>query len=240
LVEGDDFAIIRQIARLLPLPGLGSGEIAPMPLHGFPTVERFRSICEGIREALGPDAYIAACFDRDYRCDEELDSLTAEFAKHANSVCILARHEIENYLLSPSTVDRAIARAWRQRAIKAKTQVSLPPASEIVGSAMEALRGEVVANRGAERFRFSRSTGVSSLSSNRTAMTEVDVRWRDMDERIRLVPGKELLSKINQALQPAGISLSTQSLLNVLTRDEVANDLSTFLRKVEKRITPKG
>ena len=108
LVEGDDFATIHQIARVLHLPGLGSGlEIAATPLQGFPTIERFRAMRRHSR-GLGSDAYIAACFDRDYRCDEEVDSLTAEFGKHANSVAILVRHEIESYLLSAETVSSSL------------------------------------------------------------------------------------------------------------------------------------
>lgn len=240
LVEGDDFTIIRSLARVLQLPGLGSGgEIAPIPLEGFPSVERFRSMCEGIRESLGPEGYIAACFDRDHRCDEEVDWLTTEFAKHADAVCILVRHEIENYLLSPPTIDKALSKAALHRSARGALRSDPPPAMEIVETATDELRGEVVASRGAERGRFFRASGLSAVSANRAAVVEVDGRWRDMEERIRLVPGKELLSGINRLLQPSGISLSPQSLLNVITRDDVAVDLGRFLRKVEKRIAPK-
>ena len=213
LVEGDDFAVLRAIARILGLPGLATGaSIAPMPLDGFPTVERLRAVCEGIRKAIGPKAFLAACFDRDNRCDEELDYLRAEFAKWTDHVHILRQHEIENYLLAPEVVDRAIIRLSRARHL---SRGSVPPATELLLNATDSLRGEVIAARGAGRHRYLRPGGHGSvLTANRDAAAAVAAAWPQLQDRMNLVPGKELLSALNRMLQPHGFTLSTQSLVN--------------------------
>lgn len=235
LVEGDDFAILRSVARTLKLPGLASGtSIAPMPLDGFPTTERLRSICEGIHESLGADVFVAACFDRDHRCDEEVESLQKSFAKYADLVFILGRHELENYLLSPQVVQRALTRLSTAQSGRSRPPLS---ASELLSKATESLRGEVVAGRGAELHRYVRPTGVSVLTANRSANAEVELRWAVLEDRISIVPGKELLSFVNRLLQPEGFALSTQALVNSMTASDVPHDLSSFLKKVEKRIT---
>src|SRR5262249_46112595 len=111
LVEGDDFGIIRSIARNLELPKIANGtSIAPFPLEGFPSLDRLRTVRDVLREALGAGVFIAACFDRDNRCDEEIDEIRQSFRKYVDLLLILRRHEIENYLLSPRNVQRAIDR----------------------------------------------------------------------------------------------------------------------------------
>ena len=170
LVEGDDFAVLRAIARILGLPGLATGaSIAPMPLDGFPTVERLRAVSKA-RKAIGPKAFLAACFDRDNRCDEELDYLRAEFAKWTDHVHILRQHEIENYLLAPEVVDRAIIRLSRARHL---SRGFVPPATELLLNATDSLRGEVIAARGAGRHRYLRPEGMSVLTANRDAAAAV-------------------------------------------------------------------
>ena len=238
LVEGDDFAILRAIARVLTLPGLATGAlIAPMPLAGFPTIERLRSICEGIRESIGPRVFIAACFDRDNRCDDEVDVLLSEFAKWVDRAHILRQHEIENYLLAPDIVERAIDRLSRAHHV---ARSSVPPANDLLMDATDSLRSEVVAARGAERSRYTRPAGVSVLTANRAAAAEVGAAWPQLNDRIGLVPGKELLSALNRMLQPLGFTLSSQSLINSMKPSDIPHELSAFLKAVEARLTTPG
>ena len=234
LVEGDDFTVLRAIARVLGLTGISTGSaLTAIPLDGFPTAERLRSLAQGIREAIGPDVFLAACFDRDNRCDDEVEEFRAQFAKAVDQVHVLRMHEIENYLLAPALIERAIARQSRRNADR-------PPlargATELLMQATERLRDEVVATRGAERARYLRSAGVSILTANREAAAEVTSAWPSLEERMRLVPGKEVLSAINQLLQVDGCSVSVQSLVNSLQPTDVPLDLANFLRKVEARL----
>lgn len=238
LVEGDDFSLVRTLARSLDLSGLSSGAaIAPFPLEGFPTVERVRSIRDAIRQALGPDVFVAAVFDRDYRCDEEVEELRSLFRRHVDIVHILDQHEIENYLLSPATVDRALSRAWKVNHGNAPPP---PGATDLLSRAAERLKPEVIAGRGAERHRFVRSSGTSVLSANRVAIAEVDAAWGSLDGRLGMVPGKELLSEVNRLLQPDGVELSFQALANSVAATDIAGDLSRFLTLVERRLVKAG
>ena len=126
-------AILSAIARAINLPRIATAAtIAPFPLKGFPTSERLRSVCEGIRESMGRRAYIAACFDRDYRCDEELDELRAEFNRHVDKLLILRRHELESYLWSEPLLQRVIDRLAARRATR---RTAIPGAREVLSQA---------------------------------------------------------------------------------------------------------
>jgi hypothetical protein len=238
LVEGDDFTYVRAIARALNLPSIGGGlSMAPFPLEGFPTVERVRSIRDAIRETLGPDVYLAGMFDRDHRCDEEVDELRIAFRRHLDLALVLDRHEIENYFLSPSTVQLAVDRAWNDRGL-----ASVPANAEpLLRDATDELKAECIASRGAERYRFLRSNGVSVVAANRAAAVEVEARWSTLSGRISLVPGKELLSALNRRLQPQGVQLSIQSLGLALAIQHIdESDVAMFMRTVERRFAPTG
>jgi hypothetical protein len=78
------------------------------------------------------------------------------------------------------------------------------------------------------------------LTANRAAAAEVGAAWPQLNDRIGLVPGKELLSALNRMLQPLGFTLSSQSLLNSMKPSDIPHELSAFLKAVEARLTTPG
>ena len=63
----------------------------------------------------------AVVLDRDFRSDEEVDALTSDLSSQFVFARSLARKEIENYVLVPSVLDRAIQKAVRRQARRSKS-----------------------------------------------------------------------------------------------------------------------
>ena len=54
-------------------------------------------------------------FDRDFRCDEEIREVTEMVSHHVRFLHIHSRKEIENFLLHPHAIERAIMRRINDR-----------------------------------------------------------------------------------------------------------------------------
>ena len=116
-VEGDDdFRLLRRFARRLGLQELsvGAGVIA-LPSGGFGSWQRVTTLASGIAEALGASLSIAAIYDRDYFCPEQICEVVAKLSGHLRLAHVHKRKEIENYLLIPVVLDRALRRAVDER-----------------------------------------------------------------------------------------------------------------------------
>lgn len=80
---------------------------AVIPMEGF-NPERAKILKEGIELTLGTSIRCAAILDRDYRSLDECAAVTAETEKFCSVVAIHKCKEIENFMLVPSALERAI------------------------------------------------------------------------------------------------------------------------------------
>lgn len=119
-VENDyDFGVVRQFARRLGLAGLASGhEITSVALGGFSFWERVAAMGWGLEKTLGTSMLLAAVLDRDYRCSEEITEILQKLKKFLSAAFVHERKEIENYLLVPNALLRALEEAIQERRIR--------------------------------------------------------------------------------------------------------------------------
>lgn len=112
-VEGrSDFKILRRFARLLGFAEMANGAgIVPVETGGFTTWEKVAATAWGIERTLGTSLQLAAVFDRDYLSDEEAAVVLAELQQHLRLAHVHARKEVENYLLDPVVLQRALVSA---------------------------------------------------------------------------------------------------------------------------------
>jgi len=145
-VEGDDIKILDRFARRLEIKGLTSNQqFAPFSLGGFPTIERVKALCFAIRQTLGIDCIFAAILDSDYRSEEELLSIKLSLEMDLSLISIQARKELENYLLVPACMDRAISAGIGERARRGgKSIVVQESSTELLKSVTEPLKGDIL------------------------------------------------------------------------------------------------
>jgi hypothetical protein len=237
-VEGDDFKILRAFARRLGLDRLATGyDFAVSPLGGFRRANEIRGICQGMEVALGFKAAFAAVLDRDYRCAQEVADLEAELA-FLRFGRILARKEVENYLLVPVVIDRTLARQRAERIRRSGADVSvLPSARELLIEVTEPLKVEVQGPLVASEVDYGKFSMPKMDRSTLTtmAMRDFETRWSDLDTRLDLVPGKRVMSQLNALTQSRfGVTATPSRLVSDFTREEIPDDMKRLLRALDR------
>lgn len=233
-VEGKDFQIISRFARKLGFTSIGNrSDFAVVPVEGF-NPERIRSLKIGMEMTLGGEIQAAAILDRDYRCSLERTALSKSCQEFCGYVSILNRKEIENFLLVPSAIDRAASIKVADQAARSNKNLKYEESAStfLVGFA-EQRKDYVVAQQISERWRFERqgSRRTSDASINEAALREFNEGWRDIALRLRVIPGKDAISAINQHLQSKyGVSITPTAIVDAMRRDEVPSEMGDMVR----------
>lgn len=227
-VEGDDRKFL---SRLLALAGVAeTDDISYVPLGGYSQWERIGHAEWVFTDILGQPMRAAALFDRDYRCDEEVAELTEALGKKIGLVHILKRKEIENYLLVPRLLDAVIK---RQLANRRRRDGSGEPKDyeiyDLLDEVTQQFKEHVKAQRIAHKMEHKPKwkDNATFFEEESSAFEEA---WKNIDNRICMVPGKQALSKLNAIIQDRWhITASTPLLLANMKREDLCTDLRDFL-----------
>jgi hypothetical protein len=147
-VEGlNDFRVIRRFANRLGFAEVFAGlDITPVESGGFANWQKLPGLAWGIEKALGTPLHLGAVFDRDYFCTEELDAILKELSKGLELAHLHSRKEIENYLLVPSVIGRALNKALEEREKRTGQAIQLKETAQAVLSRItDKLRTDVQA-----------------------------------------------------------------------------------------------
>src|SRR6185503_15113533 len=88
----------------------------PVLLEGFSNWQRVKGAAWAIERTLGTKLALAVICDRDYRCESEIREISRELQENVALVHFHARKEIENYLLVPAAIQRAVEQHLREGA----------------------------------------------------------------------------------------------------------------------------
>jgi hypothetical protein len=235
-VEGDDFQILSKFARKLGLTNIANrSDFAVVPVRGF-NPERIRNLKKGMEITLGGQIAAAALMDKDYRCDLERASITAECQTFCDYVSIHKCKEIENFLLVPAAMDRAAARRVTDQAKRTGVDKTYCADATALIDAFAQLKksyvtGQYVAERG--RFERTNSPKLSQATVAEAALNELEACWSDVSGRLKVIPGKETVSMFNQYLQTEyGISVTSASIVDAMRAEEVPEEVKQLLRDI--------
>lgn len=236
-VEGHDFQIFSRFARKLGYDMLANrGDFAVIEAKGFsPT--RVRAFTEGIERTLGAKLLTAVIFDRDYRSDAEIAEVTKDLGAFCGWVTVHNCKELENYLLRPAVLQRAAQRRLSERAAVGK---SAAPLHESMETKLHRLTDQIKSRVMAQFLatRKSHQRGISPKLDDTTlteqALNDFDASWRSLPARLKMVPGKEVLSALNAELQQAhSISLTANQIIDAFEPDEVPEEMKTIILGLE-------
>ena len=148
------------------------------------------------------------------------------------------KKEIENFLLVASAIARAAADRVKDRVRRTGSHIAF---NEDSGTALQAptssLRSDVeaafLASRAPIEKKFHRKH--SDLTINRTLINEFNTKWEDMNSRLEIVPGKEVMSLLNIHLQAKyQISLTPAMIINSMRREEVDPGMIDLMERLER------
>lgn len=238
-VEGDhDYRIIRRFAKQANFAALATGnDLTVVESGGFSAWERVEATAWGLEQMLSGGALqIAAIFDRDYFAQEEIDHILGKLRQHLKLAHIHLRKEIENYLLVPWVLDRAFRKAVAERQHRSGIAV---PIAESIPEMLERLtvplrnkiQGQYVSKR--THYMGPRSSEDASVFAADT-MEWFDAKWGDLNTRMEIVPGKEVLRSLREQLQMGySVNLTDAKIIDEFRRNEIPGDMLTLLDLLE-------
>lgn len=237
-VEGeDDFRLLRRFARRIGLHELAAGlGIVALPSGGFGSWQRITTLATGIAEALGYPLAIAAIYDRDYYSSEQIADVVSALSASLKLAHVHERKEIENYLLIPDVLDRALSRSLAERAAR---QGVLPETSrdtyDLLTEITDPFRDDVLSQIMAKRSDHLRSTGRDIAAINRETLSDFNGKWNELANRLTIVPGKDVLRALRSRLQEdVGVSLTDARIVDSMHRDEIPSDLEALLHALDR------
>ncbi len=203
-VEGKDFQIFAAFARKLGKQEIANrSDFAVIPVEGF-NPQKVNDFSKGMELTLGGKLLKAVIFDRDYRSKDEADKESAQLKKLVNFAHIHARKEIENYLLEPDVIERALLLRISEHNKRTDENIKCEErVHDILESLTSALKSRISGQFLSKRSIFEKvkSPGLDQATITEKLLDEFDELWRELPKRLEIVPGKEILSQLNQYLQ---------------------------------------
>lgn len=204
--------------------------------EGFGSWERIRSVGWGIERTLGSPLHIAAIYDRDFHCDEEIDLVTAKLREHLPLVHIHHRKEIENYLLEPEVIHRAVTTLVRDRTRRDSKDV-LPSidAVSLIDEACADQKPMLLAHYASEKYIFLRSTGIENSTVIEETSRWLDYIWGDVSERAKIVSGKDALRRLRAIVQDRyKVTLTSARIMGAFLARMVPSEIAALVAKLEE------
>ena len=204
-------------------------------------------LSEGIEATLGVKVLKAVIFDRDFRSDEEVKQHLEELQKFASFAYIHECKEIENYLLVPSAIQRAIEKKARETLTRAAlTRERCDDVEVELQNVTQAMKSRVNAQFMAKRKHYLRSTNptLDDATINQTMLESFDTTWQSLEGRLQVVPGKDVLTALNRNLQKNySVNVTPSAIINAMGRNEIPGGMLSLLSRLDdfrKRPVPEG
>lgn len=238
-VEGpNDFKRIRRFAKRLGYEDLAAGlRVTPTESGGFASWQKLESVAWGFEKAMGAKLKLAAVYDRDFWCPEEIGSITARLDDKLDFVHVHERKELENYLLIPAALQRAANTAARENARRqGNDKASNISVDKILDRITSKMRHKCMSQYISKRQEyFRKESDLDPSTSAEGALEWFDSSWADLETRMKIVPGKQVLSQLRQELQAThGVSLTDYRIIDSVRRDEVPEDLVELVKGLDR------
>ncbi len=232
-VEGDDFTLLSAFARKLGQTAIANrSAFAVVPANGF-NPARVADFSEGMESTLGVAIGRAVIFDRDYRSIATVNSLIEEFSRSCSYVHIHDRKELENFLLSPDALERAIRARIQAKRDRGGQVIEFDwDISEKLTEISEEMKSDVFGQYNAHGVKDYREANprVDVATASASVHRELERRWSEFDERLKIIPGKRLLSELNSRLQNEfGITITTNAVVSAMHVGDIPDEMSTLI-----------
>lgn len=236
-VEGKDFLLFSKFARKLGFQSVANrSHFAVVSVGGF-NPQKVKDFSSGMELTLGVKLVKVVIFDRDYRCDGEVEALTSELGEFCWHAAIHSRKEVENFLLHPASLSRAVIRKGIERGQNLDADFSEDKVEALLLQLSESMKNKVQSQIVTARQTFEKrmQSSVHPSNASEAAMNEFDMKWSVFFERMKLVSGKELLSLLNKHLQASGCSAITPYyIIDSMRKDEIADELFALFKRIDE------
>lgn len=235
-VEGKDFQILSRFARLAGLTETANrADFAVIPAEGF-NPQKVKYYLQGIEVTLGHSVLSAVLFDRDYRNVDECGTIKAKLKDTSEFVHILERKELENYLLEPVILKRAIEKRLTNAKSK-KLDNFKDDVQEWLLQITKEMKADVFGQFSSHQWKVikAKQDGVDDSTISKKLVVMFEAAWNDHDARLRMVPGKKVLAMLNTRLtEKYGISLTPSFIVASHKKSEIPTEMNSLLTEIER------
>ncbi len=230
MVEGEEVALLKQFQnKIFPETSIPIDTVPATSIRGWGGWNQAVGSDMLLKNAAG-DGILSYCiFDSDYHQQEAIRVRYTEAKQRGISLHIWHRKEIENYVLVPSAIHRAI-RLQLVEGLGGPTVQEVKSAMEEIA---ESLKQDVIDSVATEIQTGDRKLAVAT--ANQRAREIVANRWKTPDERLGIIPGKEALSRISRWVQEKyKVSVSGLLIAHNMVAGEVYDEVQDVLKAIEE------
>ena len=228
IVEGDDVKILGPLhSKLFPNSPIGLESVPAGEAGGWSGWERAAGAAQAMRRAFGDDIQVYCVFDSDYH---PAVAITARYDRGRAEnirIHIWGRKEIENFLLVPAVIARAIETR------SGRTRVSAAEVAAQIELIVDGLRHEVPAAIINELHALDRRAGPGSayLVAERWCSDS----WRTEEGRWAIASGKAVISALSGwSKETFGVSFNAVALAHAMEASEIPQEMKRFLTAFEE------
>lgn len=231
--EGQDYKLLRRFAAQLGYEALADGgDVTVVPIGGFAQRQRIEDAAWTFGQVLKAEIAIAALLDRDYRSSEEIDEIVAGIRSVVPRFHVLGAKEVENYLLIPHAISKAVEARLRDRPAEREKFATSGEATvfRLLEEITAAMRADVQSQVVGHRIRYFAKSGKDPATLAKEAMHLLDPIWANKKMRLGVVPGKQTLAALNTRLQnDFHLSITPTQIVSHMRRADIPDELNTIL-----------
>ena len=228
LVEGKDLYLLKCFQDILyleardPLDGLPN-----MSIGGWGGWNYAIGSSMLMKNAIGQDVVAYCVLDSVYRSSDEIAERIQDAKTRGVQLHIWKRKEIENYILEPEAICRAISIEESKR--------RCPDAGEIkecIEMIADDLKDDIVDTL--VELRMQRNRKLTYKSVIGPVRDYLGQHWGSFEGKTAIVPGKKLVSRLFESIQREfGVSLSQGRVARALRRNEVPDEVKGVVDAIE-------
>ncbi len=229
MVEGEDLDILRRLHdRLFPDSRDPLQSIPVFTIGGWGGWEYVIGSSIWITQAFA-NTKIYCALDRDYHTDGQVSERRAQAMSKGIDLVVWNKKEIENFLLVPAAICRALSRRSAGKPIPQSREIESAiddACQELKASTLEDIAGEL--QLGDRKLMYKSATA--------SATKIIYERWQSRGGRSAVVSGKKVLSSVNRWLQQKfALTITTGAIAGELQPAEIDDQLFRFLTALEHR-----
>lgn len=241
-LEGDDYRLLRRFASQFGFTGIADDVIITVvPIGGFSQSKRIQDTAWAFEKILKANISIAAVLDRDFRCAEEIAEILKDGRASVAHFHILQSKEIENYLLAPSAITRAVQHKLKERG--SACIVTLDNIVELLEDIVAAQKSDLLGQYVSNRVRYFATRSAKDASTVvKEAIEQLDKDWQE--RKMAICSGKKTFATLNGQLQTRfGVSITSTQVINYLDPSDVGDliailgDLNQFANEQPPPLT---
>ena len=232
-VEGmNDYKTIRRFAKNLGYEELASGnQLTAFDSGGFSSWEKIKSFAWGVKNTIDASMKLFAIYDRDYFCQDEIDAISSQLQSELTFAHIHTRKEIENYLLNIDVLERVIKKQIKSKNERSELSiVQTTNIAEYLEVLSHNLKISAQSQYIAKRLDYNKNKHLDSSTISQKAIEEFESIWTDLNTRMHIVPGKNVLRSLRDKVQSDyGVNLTDVQIIDNFTTDEIPEDLKQLI-----------